>query len=190
MNILKLLILVFLCGWSLKSPGATIPFRLGEILSAEISRNKVTVRNLDKYDYAFKFRHYAYAVVAVRLHPGRSLGIYDFQLKFKGKVYKCVALQINGGYFDADRWQMLNTNPETIYSLLFILDSEVFGNAKKTLSATLVYVLNNSGQTDYPLPFKFINYDPLTAAEAIPKNGIFQKIKVDTRRKVTGSSFK
>lgn len=190
MNILKLMVFVFLCASGCKLLSATLPFRLGDILSTEISRNKVVIRNMGKYDYDFKFKHYVYAVVAFTLHKGRSLSIYDFELKFKDKAYKCVALAIGNGAFDVKRWHLTKTNPKMIYSLLFILDSEVFGNAKKTISATLVYTLSKSGQVNYELPFKFINYDKLTTVGKIPVNGVFPKIKIDTSRKAAGSSEK
>jgi hypothetical protein len=160
-----------------------MPFRFGNILSAEISRDRVTVKNLNDQDYNFGFKHYAYAVVAVKLYKGRSLSIYDFNLKFNDKVYKCVALRTGKGRFDAANWQLTLTSPDTIYSLLFIMDSEEFGNAKKTVTATLLYNLSNSGQTSYEIPFKFINYDKLTKAEDIPESGVFPEVKIDTRKK-------
>lgn len=179
----KLLILTFLAILSLQLQGAPMPFRFGNILAAEISRDKITVRNLGELGYDFWFRHYAYAVVAVQLDKGRTLSIYDFNLQFKDKVYKCVALRAGGGSFDSRNWQLAETDPQTIYSLLFILDSETLGNAKKTVSGTLLYALNNTGQTSYKIPFKFINYDKLTQVQNIPKSGVFPEVKIDTRKK-------
>ncbi|MDD5597759.1 MAG: hypothetical protein PHV82_07425 [Victivallaceae bacterium] len=179
----RLLILFFFFTLCLQLPGTPIPFRIGNILSAEISRDKTAIKNLGPFDHDFGFRHYAYAVVAVKLHKGRTLSIYDFRLKFKDKLYKCVAMRTGGGSFDADKWLLLKTNPQTIYSILFILDSEALGNAKKTVPATLIYALDTSGQTSCEVPFNFINYDKLTKVENIPGSGAFPKVKIDTRKK-------
>ncbi|MFA6716596.1 MAG: hypothetical protein WC082_10315 [Victivallales bacterium] len=164
-----------------------MPFRLGNILSAEISRDKTVIKNLGSFDYDFGFRHHAYAVIAVKLHNERTLSIYDFKLKFKDRLYKCVALRTGNGSFDAEKWLLQKTDAKTIYSILFILDSEALGNAKKTVPATLVYTLNNSGQTNYEIPFNFINYDKLTQVTKIPASGVFPKVKIDTRKKNQGS---
>ena len=182
MNTLKLLIFTFLCASSFELLSATLPFRLGEILSAEISRNKVVIKNMNSSDYDFKFKHYAYAVVVLKLHKGRSLSTYDFKLNFKDQTYKCIALKSGSESFDTKRWQLVKTNPKTIYSLLFIMDSELLGNAKKELPLTLVYSLVNSGQVSCKVPFKFINYDNLTQLSKIPASGIFPKTKIKIRK--------
>lgn len=182
MNTLKLLIFTFLCVSSFELLSATLPFRLGNILSAEISRNKVVIRNMNSSDYDLKFRYYAYAVVFLKLHKGRSLSIYDFKLNFKGKNYKCIALRAGNKAFDTQKWQLTKTDPETIYSLLFIIDSELLGNAKKKLPLTLVYSLFNSGYVNCKVPFQFVNYDNLTQVDQIPANGVFARIKIKPRK--------
>ena len=178
MNTLKLLIFTFACALSFKLLSAPHPFRLGNILSAEISRNKVVIKNMDSSDCDFKFKHYAYAVIFLKLHKGRSLSIYDFKLNFKDKTYKCIALRSGNESFDTKKWQLVKTDPNTIYSLLFIINSELLGNAKKKLPLTLVYSLVNSGQVNCELPFQFVNYDNLTQVNQIPANGIFDKITI------------
>jgi hypothetical protein len=182
MNIRKLLIFAFLCAASFELLSATLPFRLGNILSAEISRNKVVIKNMNPLDYDFKFKHYAYAVVVLKLHKGRTLSVYDFKLNFKDKAYKCIALREGSKAFDTKNWHVVKTDTKTIYSLLFIIDSEVLGNAKKELPLTLVYSLFNSGQVNRKVPFKFVNYDNLTPLNKIPANGIFPKIKIKSRK--------
>jgi len=190
MNIIKLLIFVLLCGSSFELLSATIPFRLGKFLSAEISRNKVTIKNFHSFDYNIKFKHYAYAVVTFKLDKGRTIGIYDFKLKFKNKQYKCIALRAGNKNFDTKNWQLAKTSPKTVYSLLFIIDSEVLGNAKKTLPAKLLYTLNKSGRVNYELPFKFVNYDNLTQVEKIPANGAFPEIGTKKKKKSSGNAKK
>jgi hypothetical protein len=171
-------------------PAATRSFRIGEVLSTEISRHKMFIKNLGKYDYDFEFKYHAYAVVVFKLLKGRTVSIYDFKLKYEGKLYKCIALRAGNTPFDTEKWQITDTDPKTVYSMLFILDSEAFGNAKKKVNAELVYALNNSGKINYELPFEFINYDELTSVDDIPQKGIFPEIKIDKERNSTGKTKK
>ena len=182
MNMLKLVILIFLCGSGFELLSDTLPFRLGNVLSAEITRNPIVIKNMDNDFYDFDFKHYAYAVVFVKLHKGRSLSIYDFKLEYEDKTYPCVALRAGNGFFDIEQWKFTKTNPETIYSLLFILNSDAFGNAQKTVQAKLVYALNKSGHVSYELPFNFLNYHELTEVGKVPANGVFPKVEINTGR--------
>ena len=190
MSIIKTLAFVILCGLSFQLSGATIPFRLGQILTAEISRNTVTVNNLKTIDYDFNFKHYAYAVVVFKLNKGRSISIYDFILNLNDKEYKCVAMRAGSKNFDTRNWKSARTSPKTLYSLLFIVDSNVLGNAKKTIPANLIYTLNKSGQTSYELPFKFINYVALTKINNIPPSGIFPRVKIKNIKTPLGKAKK
>ena len=178
MNIIKTSALLIFCAFSFQLSGATIPFRLGEILSAEISRNKVTIKDLNAIDYNLKFKHYAYAVIVLKLHKGRSLSIYDFKLNLIDETYQCIAMSAADKTFDTKNWEFAKTSPKTLYSLLFIVDSETLGNAKRTITANLIYALNKSGRSSYEIPFKFINYVNLTQINKIPQDGIFPKVEI------------
>ena len=133
---------------------------------------------MNAIDYNLKFKHYAYAVVILKLHKGRSLGIYDFKLNLIGNTYQCIAMRTANRNFDTKNWEFTKTSPKTLYSLLFIVDSETLGNAKRTIKANLLYALNKSGKSSYEIPFKFINYVNLTQISKIPKNGIFPKVEI------------
>ena len=190
MNVIKLLILVLLCSSGFELMSASIPFRLGKILSAEISRNKVNVKNFNSADYDLKLKHYAYAVVACKLDKGRSVSIYDFKLEFNNEKYKCIAIRSGTKAFDTKNWQFVKTSPRTIYSFLFIINSEDLGNAKKTVTAALFYTLNNSGKVNYKLPFKFVNYSNLTQVNRIPINGTFPKVDIIIKKVLPKAKIK
>lgn len=190
MNIIKLLILVILCTSGFELLSASIPFRLGQFLSAEISRNKVTIKNFDSADYDLKLKHYAYALVTFKLDKGRSVSVYDFKLKFKGEQYKCIAIRSGTKAFNTKNWRFSKTSPQTIYSFLFIINSEDLGNAKKTISAKLLYTLNSSGKVSYELPFKFVNYSNLTKVNKIPIDGTFPKVEIITKKVVPDTKIK
>ena len=186
MNMTKYLIIALVCAANLKAAAATIPFRLGEILSSEISRKEVKIKNIGKFDYKFDFKRKAYAVVAIKLHKGRSLSKYDFTLNYDGVSYKCVALRSGNGAFDAKKWQIKKTSPNVVYSLIFVMDSEVFGSAKKKLEATLEYVIDKSGQGNIKIPFQFVNYDALTSPSRIPAKGVYPKVEIKKKKKPSG----
>ena len=193
MNFMKFKFLILFTSFVLLTAGFTasaalFPLRIGGVVSAEITRNQIPVRNLGKYDYVFSFKHKAYAVVAIKLHKGRSIGIYDFKLEYKGKSYKCIALRKGNGAFDAKLWEVKKTDPNTIYSLLFVIDSEVFGNAKTTLTATLLYDLKPNSRESYELPFQFVNYDKLTPADKLPKAGVYPKVEIKTEKNTAAAS--
>ena len=190
MKMIKILIFLLICTSEFGLSSAPRPFRLGEILSAEISRNKVTIKNFFAADYSLNIKYYAYALVACKLDKGRSISIYDFKLEFKNKKYKCIAIRSGSKPFDTKNWQFTKTSPNTIYSLLFIINSEELGNAKKTLSARLFYTLHNSGQVNYDLPFNFVNYTDLTEVDKIPKNGTFPKIEIKTGKMLSKKKSK
>ena len=177
----KILILFITVSAGFTASAALFPLRIGGVVSAEITRTQVPVKNLGKYDYDFPFKHKAYAIVAIKLHKGRSIGIYDFKLEYKGKDYKCIALRKGDGAFDTKLWEIRKTDPKTVYSLLFVVDSEVFGNAKTTLTATLLYNLKKTGRESYELPFQFMNYDKPTPIEKIPKTGVYPEVEIETR---------
>lgn len=190
MNIIKLLILFILCTSGFELLSASIPFRLGQILSAEISRNKVTIKNFNSADYDLKLKHYAYALVTFKLNKGRSVSIYDFKLEFKDEQYKCIAIRSGDETFNTKNWRFIKTSPQTIYSFLFIINSEDLGNAKKTITATLLYTLNNSGKVNYVLPFNFVNYSNLTQLDKIPIDGTFPKVKIITKKVLPDTKIK
>lgn len=190
MGIFKTFAFILLCGLSLQLSGAPIPFRPGRILDAEITRDKVDIRNLKTIDYDFKFKHYAYAIVVFKLYKGRTVSIYDFILDLEGKKYKCVAVRAGSRVFDTRKWQFTKTSPDTLYSFLFIVDSETLGNAKKTMPGTLIYALDKSGKTSYEIPFKFINYTNLTEIDKIPPDGVFPKVEIKGTRKSSGKAEK
>ena len=190
MNVIKLLILVLLCTSGFELLSASIPFRLGQILSAEISRNKVTIKNFNSSDYELKLKHYAYAVVTFKLDKGRSVSIYDFKLEFKGEQYKCIAIRSGAKAFNTKNWQFVKTSPKTIYSFLFIINSADLGNAKKTVPATLLYTLNKSGKVNYELPFKFVNYSNLTQTDKIPIDGTFPNVKIASKKVLPDAKIK
>ena len=100
-------------------------FRSGWVLCAEVApvndEQPLVLANVDPNEPEPDLKAAAgYAVVTVRLDPGRSFGIYDFVLEDGvGRPYPCMALRIDDKEYDAGAWQLEKTSPDQRYSLLF-----------------------------------------------------------------------
>ena len=66
------------------SPGL---FRLGWVISAEISSHSINVLNLNPYAFDEPAKNKAYAIISIKLDSGRTLSIYDFSLVVDGNKY-------------------------------------------------------------------------------------------------------
>lgn len=93
-------------------------------------------------------KNIGYAKVLLGVDQGRSLGVYDYTLvDQKGKEYPCIAIKADKGNFDAEKWCIEKSDPNTKYTLLFKVE-RLPGKMK------LVYNFN----------YKF----PITKAKRIP----------------------
>ena len=124
---MKIWIFLLLAGFSATLAAATLPFRSGEILAAELSSRAPEIANLDKYDYEFGFRKRTYALLTVKLAPGRTIATDDYSLEVFGKHYPCVAIRVGDGSFDTKKWEIDAPSPSQLYGLLFIVDGTVAG---------------------------------------------------------------
>ncbi|MFA7231504.1 MAG: hypothetical protein WC071_09565 [Victivallaceae bacterium] len=146
-------------------------FRLGRILSAEVGLQTVNVADLDKYAFKFPYRNKAYAIVTVKLDPGRSLSTYDFSLVYSGKKYPCIAIRAGQDDFNGDKWLIRKASPEDMYSMLFVVDASAFADDVKTITMTLMYNLSAQGQKRISLPFKFLGNSSFISVTDIPDKG-------------------
>ncbi|MCP3967165.1 MAG: hypothetical protein GY750_01395 [Lentisphaerae bacterium] len=177
MNILKksvtFLFLAFMFATALQA--GSIPFRLGRIYAAEITRSRVYVSGLKDTTFKTNFSSKAYAMVAVRLQPGRSLSIYDFALRIDGTEYPCVGLRSGSSSFSYTKWKQSSTSTGEFYSMLFIVNASDINSSAKNVKGTLVYKLKSGGKTETAIPFKNIRYSSLTSSSDIPAKGMFNK---------------
>ena len=150
---------------------ATIPFRGGEILAAELSTTAPKIEHLDRFDFDFQFENKCYALVTVKLSTGRNLSTYDYSLELFGRSYPCVAVRTGDGGFDADRWEIRDIAPGTRMGMLFIIDGNAVGKG-----ATEKIELKCNAPGTYPpvtLPFSNLRTRAFTAATRIPATGAF-----------------
>ena len=146
----------------------TVVFRGGEVLAAELSSRKPSVANLPAAETA---QTTAYALVTVRLQPGRTISIEDYSLSALGGMYRCVAVREENGPFDAAKWHWDTASPKKKYGMLFALQIPAGQNYR---GARFGLVCNAPGKWPRTeLVFTDRGSNAFTAAGSIPANGAF-----------------
>ncbi len=138
-------------------------FRLGWVISAEISSHSVNVLNLNPFAFDEPAKNKAYAIISIKLDSGRTLSIYDFSLVVDGNKYPCVALRTGISDFNAENWQILETSPKEIYSMLFIVACPDLESAKD-VKLNLKYNIVQNQSIECLIPFKNLNNADFTPA--------------------------
>ena len=146
----------------------TVLFRSGEVLAAELSSRKVPVANLPAEETA---QATFYALVTVKLQPGRTISTEDYSLSALGGAYRCIAIRENNGAFDAANWHFAAVSPQKKYGLLFALQIPTGQNYRNMKFAL---VCNAPGKwTRTELVFTDRASGGFTPAGSIPDKGTF-----------------
>lgn len=146
----------------------TVLFRSGEVLAAELSSRKPQVANLPAAETA---QTTVYALVTVRLQPGRTISTEDYSLFALGGTYRCIAIREENGPFNAAKWHWDAAAPQKKYGLLFALQIPV-GQSYRDVRFGLV--CNAPGKWPRTeLFFSDRGSDAFTAAGSIPSRGTF-----------------
>ncbi len=140
----------------------TVRFRSGEILCAELSKEKPEgVRNADKLDLSELPDRRIYAALTVALDPGRKISIYDYSLKAFGVKSRCIALRNGNNSIDGSRYETGGSDRENRCTLYFVLNAREVGigsSEKLTLvcnvppSQELTVNFVNRGSTSFTPP--------------------------------------
>ena len=150
-------------------PAAVLPFRSGDVLSAELTTAEPKIENFNAADYNFKFVTKSYALVTVKLARGRTLSVHDFSLSLFGQKYPCVAIRSGDGSFDASKEMARDLASSPKYGLLFVVD----GGAVGADAIEKINLVANAPGT-YPvikLPFTNLKNRPFSPASQIPDGG-------------------
>lgn len=149
---------------------ATLPFRSGEILSAELSTAKPGIANEDPLAFPLSFDRRIYAELVVKIAPGRGISIHDYALEAFGVAYPCIALRAGDNAFNADVWEVRRANANEKYTLLFVLDATLVGlTPEQTL--TLQAQFPPKDRADQPVPFTNLKNRSFTPPRSIPNSG-------------------
>ena len=116
--------------------GATVSFRSGHVLAAEVSSAKPSVSNWNVNLFGINSA-LSYAAVAVRIHPKRKISIYDYSLAVNGVNHACVAIRGNNGAFEYTQ-KALSAEKGEIFTLLFFLKDISVSDVKNASIVTLM----------------------------------------------------
>ena len=138
-----LMTVALMAAFSASAKSADLGFRIGKVLSAEISSVPPEIISLDRYPNALPAKR-IYAVVVLKMTPNRSLSALDYSLVINKTTSPCIAIVCNMASFVCD--------PEATYPsekdyarLLFIIDANrvKLPAAGKTIKATLKTNIKN-----------------------------------------------
>ncbi len=145
--------------------GETLVFRGGEILAAELTDRKPVIANYK--DESGQIR--SYALITVKLLPGRTISTEDYSLGVLGGKYPCIAVREEDGEFDAAHWMWRAISPKKKYGLLFALEVP-----QQTIPAALVCNAPGKWQKT-ELELKNLRSGAFSGSSAIPEKGSFRK---------------
>ena len=146
----------------------TVIFRGGEVLAAELSTQKPQVANLPAAETA---QATVYALVTVRLQPGRTISTEDYSLSALGGTYRCLAIREDNGRFDAAKWHWDTALPQKKYGMIFALQIPAGQNYRDVRFGLVCNAPGKWTRTD--LVFTDRKSDAFTAAGNIPAKGTF-----------------
>ena len=161
------ILLCFLLATSLLC-GATVDFRSGKILNAEISSVKPRVLNFNPKAFTDLPENPLYAAVTVSFDDGRHLSIHDYGLE-ASKVYHCIAIRTGSKPFDGNYKGEITVSPKEKYTLLFVIDTAAGLNDESSMTLKALCKPQNC---TYP-SIIFINKrsKPFTEPKDIPFSG-------------------
>lgn len=166
--------LLFLLFAAFPLAAATLPFRSGEILAAELSTAKPRIVNEDPLAFPVEFTRRIYAELVVKAAEGRGLSIHDYALEAFGRSYPCIALRVGDSDFNAEVWEVRRAVPREKYTLLFMLDATLVGLApNETLKLRSLYPPKS--RAEQPVPFTNLGGRSFTQPRSIPDSGLMKK---------------
>ena len=159
--------LVLFC--AVAASAETVRFRSGEILCAELSKEKPEgVRNADKLDLSELPDRRIYAALTVALDPGRKISIYDYSLKAFGVVSRCIALRNGSNSIDGARYETGGSDRENRCTLYFVLNAREVGIGS---SEKLTLVCNVPPSQELTVNFVNRGSQAFTPPRRIPDSG-------------------
>ena len=138
----------------------SLRFHSGTILSAELLPKNQTIPikviNVSPFEPASKIiSDLGYAAVVVKLDQGRSISVYDYSLLNSRKTeFKCIGVREGEDVFDANKWELANTSPDKLYTLLFKVE---LPPPDEACEYVLHFNLNKNKPEDVLIPFVLID---------------------------------
>lgn len=171
--------------------GATVDFRSGKVLRAELSTVAPAGLKLINPIYSDLPANPVYAAVTILFNPGRSISLHDYAIHIFGRNYPCAAILKEGslfaiaeetkgkyasGRFDWKKEE--STSPNTRYTLFFILESSEISSAKGQTESLIFKPLFPPSETfEKKLNFNNLGSTPFTAPGRVPRSGLMKEQK-------------
>lgn len=163
----KILILLFTTAAAILG-AKTLYFRSGEIIAAQLTSNKINIRNFDKNAFNSLPERPLFAILTINAVPGRKISILDYSLVVDGISYPCVATGSNNNFICSDAAQ----DGSKVRQLLFIVGCDYLRRINSfTLKCNLAPA---DGTYDIQVPFTNIGSQTPTLPENIPADGLLE----------------
>ena len=144
--------------------GATVEFRSGTLLAAELSSSKPDVK-LENESTANRI----YARMVIKLAPERKISICDYELNAYGRGFKAVAISENNGKWLTDDTVLENIDGKTRVSVLFEVDGSVIG--KQNIEVFEVIAPADRKAKPDVVKFKNIGKNKFSPVSGVPASG-------------------
>ena len=144
--------------------GATVDFRSGTLLAAELSSSKPDVK-LENDNVANRI----FARLVIKLAPERKITICDYELSAYGREFKAVAVSENNGKWLTDDSVLENIDGKTIVSVLFEVDGSVIG--KQSVETLEIVAPADKKSKQDVVKFKNIGSNKFSPVSSIPSSG-------------------
>ena len=168
-------VFVLLLFCAVAASAETVRFRSGEILAAELSKEKPEgVRNADKLDLSELPDRRVYAALTVALDPGRKISIYDYSLKAFGVMSRCIALRNGSNSIDGARFETGGSDRENRCTLYFVLNAREVGIGSRE---KLTLVCNVPPVQELAVTFVNRGSKSFTPPRSIPDSGTMTEDK-------------
>ncbi len=143
---------------------ATVDFRSGTVLAAEITASAPKVSGLN-----VEFPNPVYARIVFKLHPERKISIHDYALNAYGRNFKAVAIARNNEAWTVDGSAFDNNRDTDRFSLLFALDGSVIG--KRNIEELEITPRPESNGRSVAVKFKNLKSGSFSSAGSVPGSG-------------------
>ena len=143
---------------------ATVDFRSGTVLAAEITSSAPKVSGLN-----VEFPNPVYARIVFKLHPELKISIHDYALNAYGRNFKAVAIARNNEAWAADGSAFDNNRDSDRFSLLFVLDGSVIG--KRSIEVLEITPRPDASGKSVAVKFKNLKSGSFSSAGSVPGAG-------------------
>lgn len=147
----------------------TLRFRSGQVLSAEITTDKIKIGKINPDAPPAIPANPVYAVISVKLDELRAVSVFDYVLTSYGKEFPCVAIRTKNSFEFADT----AISAKGVIQLLFATDSLLVGKLPQE-TLILKSKFPPAGLHDCKILFTNIGKKAPMTISSVPADGTFK----------------